>query len=300
MATTISRRSFTLSAACACAAGGLLADDPAAAQQAPPFATREIAPGLYVFRCQGHQAMFVATPEGVIATDPIGLRRPQAVTTYIEEIRKVSPAPIRYLAYSHHRFDHIAGGKPFKDAGATVVAHHRARDRLARLGNPGVVPVDEAVPDGGRAIELGGTRLELHYVGRNHSDNSLVMRLPQHRLIFAVDRIPIESVGFRNMPDSCLPDWLEGLDRVLAMEWDHLLPGHPNAGGRLGTREDVRNFKQCLLDVSEAARRMAQEGKCFDQAMHEVRLPRYERWTMYEARLPGNVERFCGFWNNGI
>jgi glyoxylase-like metal-dependent hydrolase (beta-lactamase superfamily II) len=244
--------------------------------------------------------MFVVTPDGVIATDPIGLRRPQAVTAYIDEIRRVSQAPIRYLIYSHHHYDHIAGGKPFKDAGAAVVAHHRARDRLAELRNPDVTPVDEAVPDSGRAIELGGTRLELHYLGRNHSDNSLVMLLPRERLIFTVDWIPIESVSFRNMPDSYLPDWIDGLDHVLAMEWDRLLPGHPNAGGRLGTKEDVRNFRQYLTDVSEAARGMAQEGKCFDQAMREVRLARYERWTNYEQFLPGNVERFCGSWNNGF
>jgi glyoxylase-like metal-dependent hydrolase (beta-lactamase superfamily II) len=296
----MTRRAFGLLAGCACVGGGLLADDPAAAQQAPPFATREIAPGVHVFRYQGHQSMFVVTPDGVIATDPIGLRRPQAVTAYIDEIRRVSQAPIRYLIYSHHHYDHIAGGKPFKDAGAAVVAHHRARDRLAELRNPDVTPVDEAVPDSGRAIELGGTRLELHYLGRNHSDNSLVMLLPRERLIFTVDWIPIESVSFRNMPDSYLPDWIDGLDHVLAMEWDRLLPGHPNAGGRLGTKEDVRNFRQYLTDVSEAARGMAREGKCFDQAMREVRLARYERWTNYEQFLPGNVERFCGYWNNGF
>jgi len=38
--------------------------------------------------------MFVVTPDGVIATDPIAYQRPQAALTYIEEIRKVTQAPI--------------------------------------------------------------------------------------------------------------------------------------------------------------------------------------------------------------
>jgi glyoxylase-like metal-dependent hydrolase (beta-lactamase superfamily II) len=46
---------------------------------------------------------------------------PQAVVTYVDEIKKVSNQPIKYLIYSHQHFDHIAGGKPFKDAGATIV-----------------------------------------------------------------------------------------------------------------------------------------------------------------------------------
>ena len=33
---------------------------------------------------------------GVIATDPIGYGRPQAVTTYIDEIKKVTNQSIRY------------------------------------------------------------------------------------------------------------------------------------------------------------------------------------------------------------
>src|SRR6195256_6508324 len=92
----------------------------AQAQQPPMFSTTKVegTDGVYIFRYQGHQAIFIVTPEGVIATDPIGERRPQAVTTYIAEIRKITPAPIRYVIYSHSHYDHIAGGKPFKDAGA--------------------------------------------------------------------------------------------------------------------------------------------------------------------------------------
>jgi glyoxylase-like metal-dependent hydrolase (beta-lactamase superfamily II) len=264
----------------------------------PPFATRKVADNVYAFRYQFHQSMFVVTPEGVIATDPIGFLRPQAVTTYIDEIRKVTPAPIRYLVYSHHHYDHIAGGKPFKDLGATVVAHRLAKERLEALRRPDVVLPDEAV-DTQRVLELGGTRLELSYVGRNHSDNSLAMRLPKERLLFTVDFVPIETLQFRNMPDSFLPDWFGSLDRVLAMDWDQMIPGHPYAGGRLGTKDDVRNLKQYMTDVSDAVRVAADQGKCWDQAMKEVKLPKYEKWGSYEQFLPGNVERFCSYWGRG-
>src|SRR5262245_61047655 len=85
----------------------------------PRLATTKVdgAPNVYMFRYVRHQAMFVVTPEGVIATDPIGLRRP-AAKAYIEEIRKITNAPIKYVIYSHSHFDHIAGGQPFKDLGA--------------------------------------------------------------------------------------------------------------------------------------------------------------------------------------
>ena len=82
---------------------------------------------VYIFRNGNHQAMFVVTKEGVIATDPVAYGRPTGGQDYVNEIRKITQAPIRYLIYSHHHFDHIAGGKAFKDAGATIIAHKNAQ-----------------------------------------------------------------------------------------------------------------------------------------------------------------------------
>ena len=111
---------------------------PSPAPAAPLFATTKVegTDNVYVFRYQNHQSMFVVTPAGVIATDPISYGRPQAAQAYLDEIRKITKAPIKYLIYSHHHYDHIAGGKPFKEAGAKIVAHRRAKERLAALKAP--------------------------------------------------------------------------------------------------------------------------------------------------------------------
>lgn len=244
--------------------------------------------------------MFVVTPEGVIATDPIGLNRPQAVTAYINEIKKVTPAPIRYVIYSHNHYDHIAGGKPFKDLGATFVAHKNAKARLEEQKASDIVIPDQAVDDNGTKITLGGTTLELHYVGRNHSDNSLVMRLPREKIIFAVDFIPIATVHWRNMPDSASPlEWEEGLKTVVAMDWDRLIPGHPQPGGRLGTKQDVQNLIGYMQDLTAEVKKAHSENKCIDTAMQEIKLPKYQTWGDYERYLAGNIERYCFYFGRG-
>jgi glyoxylase-like metal-dependent hydrolase (beta-lactamase superfamily II) len=270
----------------------------ALAQSPPLFETRKITDNVYIFRYGGHQAMFVVTPDGVIATDPIAYLRPPAALAYIAEIRKITQAPIKYVVYSHHHYDHIAGGKPFKDLGATFIAHRAAKTRLEALKYADAVIPDETV-DTFRAIELGGVRLELHYVGRNHSDNSLVMLVPKDKLLFTVDFIPIETVQFRDLPDGYLPDFLDSFDQVLALDWDRMIPGHPYAGGRLGTKDDVRAAKQYMVDLSAAVKAAADQGKCFDTAMKEIKLPKYEKWGNYDNYLPGNIERFCEFWGRG-
>ena len=264
------------------------------AQQAPPYETRKVADGVYVYRHMGHQSVFVVTADGVVATDPIN---PAAAKIYVEEIRKITPAPIRYVIYSHHHYDHIAGGAPFKEAGATFIAHRRAKQTLAALKNPAVV-IPDLVIDDRSVLTVGGTRIELHHVGRNHTDNSLVVLLPKEKILFAVDFIPIRGLLFRNVPESYVDEWVESLDRVLAMDWDRLIPGHPAPTGT-GTKEDVKALKEYMTDLKEAVRVANDQGKCFDTAMKDVKLPKYETWGRYNEFLPGNVERMCFYWRVG-
>ena len=291
-------------------AAPLLAQTPAPAQPAPAspapsqplFATTKVegTDNVYVFRYQNHQSMFVVTPEGVIATDPISYGRPQAATTYIDEIRKITRAPIRYLIYSHHHYDHIAGGRPFKEAGATIVGHRRAHERLAARTASDVLVPDEIV-DEKRTIELGGTRLELVYTGRNHSDSSLVMLLPRERIIFAVDFNTLGAVPSRlGVNDSYPVEWEDSLKRTLALNWDRQIPGHPGPGGRLGTRQDMEQQLAFMTELSAEVKKAAEAGKCFDPATKEVRLPHFATLQGYEQNIEWSTHRWCGYWSRGI
>lgn len=268
----------------------------------PPFATTKVegTENVYVFRYQNHQAMFIVTPSGVIATDPISYGRPQAARTYIDEIQKITRVPIKYLIYSHHHYDHIAGGKPFKDAGAVIVAHRRAKERLAKLNGLDVVLPDQVV-DRKRTIKLGGTTLELVFTGRNHSDSSLVMFLPKEKLIFAVDFNSLGAVPSRLAVNDSYPvEWEESLRRTLALKWDRQIPGHPGPAGRLGTRQDMEQQLAFMTDLSAEVRKASDAGKCFDPATKEVRPQQYATLQGYEQNLEWNIHRWCGYWGRGI
>jgi glyoxylase-like metal-dependent hydrolase (beta-lactamase superfamily II) len=234
----------------------------------------------------------------VIATDPIAYARREASQVYLDEIRKVTSQPVRYVIYSHNHYDHVAGGKPFKDAGAIFVSHRRAKERIVQVKDPFTIVPDETVEDF-RAITLGDTTIELSYLGLNHSDSSLVMRLPAHKIIFAVDFIPVGALPGRSMIDSHPLEWEESLKKVLTMDWERLIPGHPAPGGRLGTKDDVQKLLVMLQDVSAEVREAALAGKCWDTAEKEVKLEKYASWPGYEQSLPLMVRRYCGLWGRG-
>jgi len=273
----------------------------APAPERPLFETKKVdgTDNVYVFRYGNAQSMFVVTSAGVIATDPIGYGRPEAVVTYVDEIKKVTDKSIKYLIYSHHHFDHIAGGKPFKDAGAKFIAHKTAKERLAVLKDPATILPDETIGNS-KIIKLGGTTLELTYLGLNHSDSSLVMRLPKEKIIFVVDFLPVGTLPGRGMIDFYPLEAEAAIKKVLAMDWERLIPGHPGVpDGRLGTKKDAQDILTFLQESSAAVQVAAREGKCWDTAEKEVKMPSYASWPNYEAAWPFVVRRYCGLWGRG-
>ena len=272
-----------------------------AQQQRPMFQTTKVegTENVYVFRYGNHQAMFVVTNDGVIATDPIAYGRPEAAKTYIDEIKKVSDKPIKYLIYSHHHYDHIAGGQPFKDAGARIIAHKRAKERLEMIKDPHT-PLPDETFDKRRTLKLGGTVLELSYHGLNHSDSTIVMRLPKEKLVFIVDTFPVGAFPGRGFIDFYPLEAEKFAQEVLKMDWERMIPGHPGQpNDRLGTKKDVEDQLTLWRDASEAVKVAAREGKCWDGVEKEMKLSKYESWPGYQNNLQFVLRRYCGLWGRG-
>ncbi len=268
---------------CMLAIGLLLAASWVQAQTPPQAPVREITPiagEVYRFRNNNHFSVFAVTQAGIIATDPINAEAAQWLKA---ELQKRFGKPVKYLIYSHDHADHISGGEVFADT-AVIIAHDNAKTAIVGEKRPTAVPM---VTFSDRlTIELGGTVLELTYVGRNHSDNSIVMRFPKERLLFAVDFIPVEAVAFRDFPDAYMPDWLESLKRVEQMDFDILAPGH----GPLGKREHVRMFRGYLEDLRGEVLQYAREGKSLEDMKQLIKLDKYAKWGGYEQMLPLNIE----------
>ena len=195
-------RSYLAAMAVACVTAATIATS--AQAQRPQIQTTKVdgTDNVYIFRNGNHQSMFVVTKDGVIATDPIAYGRPTGGQHYVDEIKKVTDKPIKYLIYSHHHYDHIAGGKAFKDAGAT---HHRAPQgqgaaRAARAIRTRVLP-DETVDDKPHPQARRHHARAAAISASTTPTRTLVMRLPKEKIIFVVDTIPVGPFPGRGMID---------------------------------------------------------------------------------------------------
>ena len=253
--------------------------------QTPPAApVREITKikdEVYRFRNNNHYSVFAVTSAGIIATDPINA---PAATWLKEEMKKRWPdKPIKFVVYSHDHSDHISGGEVWIDT-ATIVAHENAKEAI--IGEKRPTPPPQVTFSEKATIELGGTVAELNWVGRNHSNNSVVLRFPKEKVIFAVDFIPVKAVSFRDFPDSYLDEWIDSLRKVEAMEFEILAPGH----GRLGTKADVTNFRLYLEDLRAQVLAAARAGKSLEDTKKSVDLSKYKDWGGYEQMHQLNIE----------
>jgi glyoxylase-like metal-dependent hydrolase (beta-lactamase superfamily II) len=248
---------------------------------APENEIRKLADGVYLFRHQFHQAIFITTPDGSIVTDPISA---EAAKWLKAELPKVTDKPVRFVVYSHHHNDHITGGSAFADQ-AVFVSHAAARPHIVEAADP-TTPVPTVTFTDRMFIDLGGTHVELIFTGKNHSDNSLVVLLPQHKLLFAVDFIPVETVAYRTLRSDYPDDWIESLKRVEQLDFETLVPGH----GNIGRKEHVRMFRGYLEDLRAAVLEHVQKGASLEDTKKAVQLPKYKTWGRYADWFPENVE----------
>ena len=255
--------------------------------------------GVYIFRYARHQSMFVVTPEGVIATDPIGLRRP-AAQAYIEEIRKITSAPIKYVIYSHN---HLTT--------SPAVSHSRIWGQsLWRIETPRRRSSTSMRRMSWCRTRWSTTGDQSHLAAPRSNCSMSAKTIPTARWScgYPRKRSYSRSIGFHckrfptaERPIPTFPDTEDGLKAVIAMDWERLIPGHPGPDGRqIGTKDDARLALSYLQDLSAAVKQAANAGRCLADAMQNIKLPKYAKFLNYEAYLPLNIERYCDFYSLGI
>ncbi|NNG04714.1 MAG: MBL fold metallo-hydrolase [Inquilinus sp.] len=251
----------------------------AAAAQDVKREITNIAGDLYRFQNNFHYSVFLVTGDGIIATDPINAA---AATWLKQELAARFGQPVRYLIYSHDHADHISGGEVFADT-AVVVAHENAKRAIVGEDRPTAVP--GVTFRDSMTIELGGKTVELAHVGKNHSDNSIVVTFPAERALFAVDFIPVRSLAFRDFPDAYIPEWVDSLKAVERIDFDILLPGH----GPVGTKADVAAFRGYMEQLRAEVLAHQRAGRTLEETQALVTMTDYRDWGQYERFLPLNV-----------
>lgn len=192
-------------------------------------------------------AFFVGS-KSVYATDPINAK---AATYYREAIASVTSLPIETVIYSHDHRDHISGadalvgGSDFE-----ILAHVNAAEKLrtrqdADISAPNSLITEELL------ISDGELKVELRYLGPNHSDSNLIIFLAEQKnpTVIWVDGVEPGVAPYRNLPDTDFRGLLSTLDQLVQLPYERIIGGHAGPDS-FKWIHDYRDFYLELVDLT--------------------------------------------------
>jgi len=171
--------------------------------------------------------------------------------------------PVRWVVNSHWHGDHVRGNQVFEEA--TIVSTRRTREliatrdaeRLAGLRQE-LETIEDAVVEAVAEIEprlpdevfdewRSFGRAELVTYGGGHTESDAFLHLPHEGVLFAADLVLVRSHAW--MGDGYPDAWPGILERMGELDFDVLVPGHGDVGGRA----DLEDFRAYLADITAAA-----------------------------------------------
>ncbi len=229
---------------------------PLAAQQreAPPVKSAMISPNLYeLLDGQGARGGFYAGDDGVLLIDT--KMDQKSMEQALEEIRRHTGKPLRYVVNTHSDGDHIRGNR-YLPAGVVIIAHENCRKEFfhpSRTGAPSewlqpeLAPYLPAITFGDRLdLYLGSKKVELHYFGVGHTTGDAVVYFPEEKAAFLGDQL---FVGRPPLIHAYKGGNSQGNVRVLARMLEALpaekfFSGHSEMLDRAGVQDYIARMKQ--------------------------------------------------------
>jgi glyoxylase-like metal-dependent hydrolase (beta-lactamase superfamily II) len=285
----------------------------------PAFTFNKIADGIY--HAVGTGNLVVMSNAAIIETDRDVLVvdshvSPGGAWALREELKTVTPKPIRFVVNSHYHFDHshgnqiygpevqiigtefaremilagkskdsrahqfFVGGVPAQIEGlkkrSAAASDPAEKTRLeAQLavqqnhleGTNAVTPTPPNVTLNERlTLHHGGREIRIMFLGRGHTAGDVVVFLPKERVIATGDLI-YENPSYSG--DAYIPEWIETLEKVRALDFDTMLPGH---GSALKGKAKIDHFQAYLRALWSEAKRLHDAGVPMEEAARTIDL----------------------------
>jgi len=246
---------------------------------AQPGTVKEVARGVW-FR-EGDQKSFGHCNNIIIEMKDylvvVDANYPSGARAVIEDVKKLSPKPIKYVIDTHGDADHAYGNSLFTKIGAITIAHvgvledmkqyepqgwqrvAKTRKDVAELNASGPEPPKQTFSKSPYVISDSTRRIELYNFGWGHTRGDTYVFLPKEKILCTGDAVPN---GFHNDPKhSYMHNWPNQVRAAEKLDFVTVLPGHGEPGGRELLDGQIR----FLTELYAAVQKSIKDGKTLDQ-----------------------------------
>ena len=251
------------------------------AQRMPKRAVVEVADGVYAATGYASNNMgFVVTDEGVVVIDT-GMT-PKLGQAFLDDIRRYTDQPVRYVIFTHYHYDHTDGAPVFREEGAQFVAQENLIWNLANLkglehinqqvlGDPKESPPLDIDISYGDSYELTlGGRTIILYHALGETDDATLVWLPEEEVIFIGD-LNNANLGSPVMPEGFADGFVAAVDLIESLQPGVLVPGH----GRIEdtTLESLQAMRAVTDWLMQAVRESVNAGRNLEETLASVVMP---------------------------
>lgn len=249
--------------------------------------THKIGPDLYAYISDNDasaNSTFLVSDQGILVVDT-GLNA-QEGRKLLDEIRKVSQAPIRWIVNTHYHPDH-RGGNTVVGPDAAIISTAFTRAQIANSTRASAV--SETVGPNGLVLYVGGHEVRIYHPGPAHTRGDLVVYFPDEHAIATGDLFLTNSCPA--MDDGDMENWIAALDHMLELPVEHVVPGH----FELATKNELQHFRNYLADLRDQVKRMHDRGLSLEKVQKALVLSAYEdlrQFPQYEATFKDNAAAY--------
>jgi len=234
-------------------------------QQGPPKPAKldliKVKDDLYVIHndfVPGNTTVFV-TDDGVLLVD---VKFDVDHDGIMEQLKKVTGKPIKYVINTHHHGDHTGGNAKMQQMpGVQVISSEEARENMVDGKQPGLPNI--AIEHHAHVF-LGGKNVELYHYGRAHTNGDVVVLFPSDRVLAAGDMFTFgdatpELIDYAG--GGSAKEWTKTLDSALKLDFDAVVPGH----GAVTNKQEMAKFRDSTLAVRNRIHGMIVQKKSKDE-----------------------------------
>jgi cyclase len=242
---------LSLAAPCLLAQGGRGPERPDPIEKA-----RMLKPDLYLITGGGANTLVRVTPQGLIVVDtknPGGDRGMRLM----EEIKAVSPLPVKYVFNTHHHPDHVGNNQVFLDAGATIIDAEALKKYMASDPRTKDIPgLANQTFAHDYVLKFGGAEVDAYAFGRGHTGDDTMIYFPDKKVVMVSDQITDGSPIADYANGGSFLEWNKSLDGVLKLDFEIAIPGR----GEPKTREEVEAFRNKVATLISRAQDAVKAG----------------------------------------